>query len=311
MYTVKLPGAKIAGWALCLVGLSVQAAVQNRPEMTLQARGVDECVASLQQSATLSMAPEYILPEPLRILSWNIYKAGRDNLLQELSDLAAQVDVVFLQEAFIDSSLTSLKPYWRFSPGYIDGDLTTGVLTLSHWPALVHCQLVHQEPLLRTPKATGVVEYLTESGRLLAINLHAVNFEFGLDTLTQQLSDIARIIDAHAGPVVFAGDFNTWSESRNQLLNDTLHPLGLEPADFAADNRTTTFGYALDHIWTRGVTISASEVPITTSSDHNPLFVTFHIMENSALLSRDKKTGDIDTLSEQDAALEIETDSEI
>ena len=121
-------------------------------------------------------------------MSWNIYKAQIDGLLTDLQKLNADADIVLLQEAIEEPSFTKLKPYWRFAKGYKSGSVQSGVMTLSRWPATVHCTLTHKEPWLRSPKATNIVEYALPEQLLLSINLHAINFTIGVSDFKQQLT---------------------------------------------------------------------------------------------------------------------------
>lgn len=276
----------IIGCALLLgLAASLPLVLASGPELAVDGLALQEvraCQRALAQNRSPDEAASTGTELPLQLVSWNIYKANRDHLLRDLARLAEQADILFLQEAFIDDRLTGLKPYWRFAPGYVDGDRATGVLTLSPWPARVACQLTHMEPWLRTPKATAVMEYQTPAGRFLAVNLHAVNFEFSGEVFTRQLQAVRTLVASYPGPVIFAGDFNTWSDTRTALVEQYFTPLGLQPAGFQEDNRTRVFGNALDHIWTRGVKIATSEVPLFDSSDHNPLLVTVAFNATSA-----------------------------
>lgn len=238
----------------------------------------DSCIQRLESSQQQTYPSHYVLPGKVSLISWNIYKAQHQNLASDLAHLNSSADIVLLQEALLNKDLVGLKPFWRFAPGYKSGDQQSGVLTLSRWPATVHCHFVHQEPWLRTPKATNVVEYVMNDGqRLLAINLHAINFSLGLTDYRRQLDDAITIIEHHKGPVVFAGDLNSWSLRRGDLLDERLKSVGLEAASFSQDNRTRFWGRPLDYVWVRGININSAEVPISTSSDHNPLLVSFDL----------------------------------
>ncbi|MDO3383357.1 endonuclease/exonuclease/phosphatase family protein [Gilvimarinus algae] len=273
--------------SFCIVALTLSAALgaqalesasDESAGLTTLAVTAEQCIGELRSSRERAYPDTYPLPDELRVMSWNIYKAQREQLLSDLQALSEQADILLLQEAFADERLSALKPHWRFAPGYRDGDLQTGVLTLSQWPAAVHCHLTHTEPWLRTPKATNIVEYvLAGDERLLVVNLHAINFELSTDSYREQLMAAVGILQEHPGPAIFAGDLNSWSDTRRALLTELLEPLGLQPALFDEDNRTRAFGLALDHVWTRGVSISASSVPQYTSSDHNPLLVTLEL----------------------------------
>lgn len=238
----------------------------------------DSCIARLEQSQHQSYPDHYALPDEVSLVSWNIYKAQHQNLASDLAHLNSSTDILLLQEALLNEDLVNLKPFWRFAPGYKSGELQSGVLTLSRWPATVHCHFAHVEPWLRTPKATNVVEYLMHDGqRLLAINLHAINFSFGLEDYRKQLDDAIAIIEHHKGPVVFAGDLNSWSLRRGKLLDERLKSVGLEAATFNQDNRTRFWGQPLDSVWVRGININSTEVPVSSSSDHNPILVSFNM----------------------------------
>ena len=87
-------------------------------------------------------------------------------------------------------------------------------MTLSTSNPSLHCNLTAWEPWLGTPKATSITEYPLQDrdDRLLTINLHAVNFTLGLENFQQQFGALADVLSQHQGPVILAGDLNTWSE---------------------------------------------------------------------------------------------------
>ncbi len=270
---------------LCVAGLAGTRASEmsdERAGLTELELNTSSCIKRLQSSQQQNYPDGYTLPEQVSLISWNIYKAQHQNLASDLANLNDKADILLLQEALLNDGLVNLKPFWRFAPGYKDGDQQSGVLTLSRWPATVHCQFEHQEPWLQTPKATNIVEYVLHDGRrLLAVNLHAINFSLGLTDYRQQLDDAIAVIKQHEGPVVFAGDLNSWSLRRGKLLQQRLLSLGFEEATFTEDNRTRFWGRPLDHVWLRGININHTEVPVFTSSDHNPLLVRFDLHNDS------------------------------
>ena len=81
----------------------------------------------------------------------------------------------------------------------------------------------------------------------------------------------------HQGPVVLAGDFNTWSDERMVVVNDLAQRLSLESLDYTNHNRTSVFGNALDHVFYRGLEPVEHDTWIVTSSDHNPTRVSFRV----------------------------------
>lgn len=246
--------------------------------ITKTAHSLEQCQQQLEQSQIQTYAKHYILPKQLTLLSWNIYKAQNQGLYKDLKALNQQADIVLLQEAIEAEQLKNLKPFWRFSKGYKSGDMQSGVMTLSRWPATVHCTLTDIEPWLRSPKATNIVQYaLADQRQLLSINLHGINFTLGTEEFNQQLQNTAALMQNHTGPIIFAGDLNAWSDDRQALVVTTLSALGLSEAVYLNDKRTKAFGLALDQVWVRGVTIETTQVSEVSSSDHNPILATLTI----------------------------------
>jgi endonuclease/exonuclease/phosphatase (EEP) superfamily protein YafD len=165
--------------------------------------------------------------------------------------------------------------YQAFAAGYTTQSLETGVMTLSTSSPSVACNLTSWEPWLGTPKATSITEYPLQDrdDRLLTINLHAVNFALGLENFQAQFDALTDVLRNHQGPIILAGDLNTWSNARQLLVDKFMTEHGLAGVAFEPDLRTTTFGHALDHIYVRGMRAESARVIQVTSSDHNALRV--------------------------------------
>ena len=213
------------------------------------------------------------------LLNWNVEKAKDPSLLSEFAELARLSDLIFLQEAVpLKKTQTVIEQslFEAFVRGYVQNEIETGVLTLARTPHLVHCQLLATEPWLRTPKATSVTLYpLADSDdTLLTVNLHAVNFSFGVTAYQGQLDKAAELIRSHEGPVIFGGDLNTWSDRRQGVLDSLADELGLIAIPFSPDHRTTQFGKPLDHLFVRGLAWQSTKTKEVSTSDHNPLLAT-------------------------------------
>ncbi len=238
------------------------------------------CQDMLGQEAANNARP---LGASLHILSWNIQKASSRGWVDDLFSLGHGVQLAFIQEALTSAPIEQTIPvplYEAFAAGYTTASIATGVLTLSSTAPNAHCSIQAWEPWLGTPKATSITEYTLENGqRLLAINMHGVNFTFGVDDFSRQLEDLNSVLAAHPGPVIFAGDLNTWSEARQGLVDVFALRHNLRPVVFEPDLRTRAFGQALDHIYVRGLRPLSTEVVQVTSSDHNPLLVHLQVEE--------------------------------
>ena len=221
-------------------------------------------------------------PSTIKLVNWNIQKGSGDGWLTDMLRLILPADLVVLQEA--SPTLPLLKDnsgqfHRSFAEGYTTQDLRTGVMTLSRAMPLSQCRFLNYEPWLGTPKATLVTRYglIGTKTTLLVINMHGVNFSLGMAELQAQLREAEFVINRHNGPVILAGDFNTWHLWRIELLNELKKTLGLNAIEFADDQRTQFFGYPLDHVLTRGLTIRSAQTLMLTSSDHNPLIVELQV----------------------------------
>ena len=262
--------------ALLTAWISCGAAADEWP-LVVTADRSDQCTHALalgrQQTGTGGLIT------PLSLLNWNVEKAEHPDLVTEFAAFAEHSDLIFLQEAVPlkkTAAVIEQSLYEAFVRGYVQNEIDTGVLTLARTPHLVHCHLLATEPWLRTPKATSVTLYplAGSNASLLTINLHAVNFSFGIKAYRAQLDAAAELIRAHEGPVIFGGDLNTWSDRRQSALNNLTEDLHLTPITFTPDHRTSRFGRPLDHLYVRGLIRQSSETVQVNTSDHNPLIAT-------------------------------------
>jgi endonuclease/exonuclease/phosphatase (EEP) superfamily protein YafD len=214
---------------------------------------------------------------PLRLVSWNIHKNEDTGWEADLARFAAGADLVLLQEARLDpalqSTLMAATLQWLQADSWRYRNLATGVLTATRAPPAAACVARAMEPLLGLPKS-ALVTWHRLAGRadLLAVaNLHSVNFSLALDGYRSQLDAVAAVLATHRGPVVFAGDFNTWNVPRIDVLEEVMRNLGLVRVDPDDDRRTRFVGLPADYVFVRGLArISAHAEPVT-SSDHAPL----------------------------------------
>ena len=271
----RLSGTHIAA-ALLAYWVSFTQAGEAWP-LVVTADQSDQCAQALskgrQQERTEGLATSFSM------LNWNVEKAQHPDLVTAFAAYAERSDLIFLQEAVPlkkTETVIAQSLYEAFVRGYVQDEIDTGVLTLARTPHLVHCHLLAMEPWLRTPKATSVTLYplAGSDASLLTVNLHAVNFSFGVKEYRAQLEAAAELMRAHEGPVIFGGDLNTWSDRRQATLEALTDELKLTAVTFSPDHRTSSFGLPLDHLYVRGLTWLSSETVQVETSDHNPLIVT-------------------------------------
>ena len=271
--------AAVTGYGVCAAPAAIRADDTATWPLIVTADRAEDCA----QTLTTAQHADNIagLGTSFALLNWNVEKAKDPGLLGEFAELAKRSDLIFLQEAVpLKKAQTLIEQslYEAFVRGYVQNEIETGVLTLARTPHIVHCQLLATEPWLRTPKSTSVTLYPLENSdnTLLTINLHAVNFSFGVKTYREQLNNAVELIRGHKGPVIMGGDFNTWSNKRQRVLDSLASELGLIAVPFSPDHRTTQFGKPLDHIYVRDLAWRHAETKQVSTSDHNPLLVTLH-----------------------------------
>lgn len=137
------------------------------------------------------------------------------------------------------------------------------------------------EPAAKTPKASLITEYaLAQSEQTLwVINVHGINF-VSIDKFTAQLQQLEQKLPQHSGPLIMAGDFNTWNQTRFTILSQMAQRLQLQQLHFTLQDqayiRHFLLSPPLDHIFYRGVYPHHSQVLRNIfSSDHKPMFVAF------------------------------------
>lgn len=219
----------------------------------------------------------------INLLVWNIYKQNRTNWSSSLSQYSQDKQLVLLQEASMTAELREWLKQGAWFGSQVDAfkafETTAGVLNLSAGSPIKACAYTELEPWLRLPKSALYALYPLSNGEQLAVvNIHAVNFTYGTLEYHRQLKVLVEELSEHQGPVIIAGDFNSWSKERLRVMSDALSSLGLKEVTYDSDNRTQFItGLPLDHVFYRGLTLEKAEAPVSDASDHNPILVTFRL----------------------------------
>jgi len=220
----------------------------------------------------------------ISVVNWNIQKGRNTKWVHDLDEVGMQPDLLILQEASVRTNIwRDLVPehYDSFAEGFGPDWSPSGVMTVSAAQPLTECELVAHEPWFGTRKATLITEYaLSDSDEtLLVVNIHGINFALGIRDLENQFAQAKAVIAEHEGPVVFSGDFNTWRRQRARALEEMLGALGLTALDFDVDHRKRFFGWALDHIYVRGLYSDYATTLQSDASDHNPMAVRLRLAD--------------------------------
>jgi len=226
---------------------------------------------------------EALDPSAIRLLTWNVHKQDDPGWDRDLAQFAKQNDVVLLQEAVLSQPLRHILEgdglRWVMASSFIYSDIDIGVITASRKVPLTSCTQRAVEPLIRIPKS-AVISWFRLDGRsdtLAVVNVHAINFAITLGAYQAQLEALADALADHPGPIVFAGDLNTWNQMRNEAVRDVARKLKLTEITYKDDKRTIFMGKQLDHILVRGLELVEGQAIEVTSSDHNPVRATFRV----------------------------------
>lgn len=221
-------------------------------------------------------------PHDIKLLVWNIWKGKRGSPWErDFKALRDDRELILLQEAVADERMSQLfhegesshewhmaaSFSWRFAPR--PTGVITGAAAKSHTKKFIRG--TEREFFFTTPKVSLCTRYILSGHEedLLVINTHVVNFTTTASFI-RFIEELVTMIEGHEGPLILAGDFNTWNFNRWQGLIGILERLGLTYVEMGADPRSRK----LDHVFIRGLRVQFSKVrEDISSSDHLPLIV--------------------------------------
>lgn len=254
----------------------------KRRDYTLRYQANSEVELILPQM-TINVNQPLIHHGYLSILVWNIFKQKRVECIPVLEHYAPHTELMLLQEAQNNPSLLNfITRYNKVAdqvPAYSFNDLAVGVMTIANSLPICALSFKEREPLIQVPKSALITLYPIENSDklLLVANVHAVNFSIGVKIYQQQIRALLSRVKEHQGPVILAGDFNSWSRQRLNLLYHLIRTINLKPVNFTIDMRKTFMGRPLDFVFYRGLHLDTAQIVCTDASDHNPLLVQFRL----------------------------------
>ncbi len=211
------------------------------------------------------------------LITWNVHKGQDKGWQEDLARLSKQTDFLLLQEATQHQNLNTFSTA-LFVSSFSFKDLLSGVKTFTKTQPEWYCGGGVAEPLIQIPKVASVMSFpLEKDASLLLINVHLINFEWGISAYQTQLEQLFSFVENHQGPIIISGDFNAWNEHRLNLVKNLMQKYGLDSVALSQDERVRFLGYPLDYIFTRGVKVVSAKSEVVTSSDHNPLLVEFEL----------------------------------
>ena len=222
-------------------------------------------------------APLHPLPAQFKVLVWNVHKLPFTRLNQCLPQHL--YDLCLLQEAVLSThTATHPRHPWAMSPNLQHRQRYYGVLTSSRFGLRpMHQHLSRRRELrLFTHKSALLTQHILADGQpLRVLNLHLL-LTAPRRTLYRELSLLAERVADYRGPLIIAGDFNSWSRPRLKLLQQWAERLSLHwPTPQQAHHVRHHRQRPLDHLLYRGLELAAFYALDVPCSDHNPLVAHF------------------------------------
>lgn len=220
------------------------------------------------------------------LLNWNSHKGNSKTWQEDFEWLSSDSDLLVLQEGYLteylQEQLNKKHYHWDIARAFAYNDIYAGVMTASFVKPDFLCSFRVVEPLSGIPKTVLITRYtLSDSEEtLLVANVHMINFSHSISSYRVQLEKTLHIVTQHRGPLIIAGDFNTWSEKRMKVLQNAMQELGAKAVAFEKDNRVSFMGLKVDHIFYRKLIPLNAFTEKVTTSDHNPMLVTFKLAED-------------------------------
>jgi endonuclease/exonuclease/phosphatase (EEP) superfamily protein YafD len=194
-----------------------------------------------------------------------------------------ELDFILMQEARFRPGKPFILPEFSYCAAanlHIDkvyfGVMTASIPSINRSTAYLS---QNREILIGPKKSFLLTTYDIEPKQeLMIINIHGLNFR-GLHKYAAELDYVKKIASNHVGPLIIAGDFNSWSQSRSIKLKKFKKELGLNIVAFCKTSNIKSFrGHCLDAIFYRGLDlVSADTEHHYGLSDHTPLFAKFNI----------------------------------
>lgn len=212
------------------------------------------------------------------ILNWNVHKFTDARAFLHLEKIAQNSDIIFFQETVFDQSVmdlldSKLHRFWIGALSFVNqfNLFGTGVATGIKYAVTKSLPVLSKEvePILGTPKTIlfNWIPIKDSSEQLLVINIHALNF-VTTKKFVSQLDQLEMELSKHLGPVILAGDFNTYTKQRFKILLALTKRQGMSLTVISNDHRRLV----LDHIFVRGLVVNSAYLLYEVdSSDHTPI----------------------------------------
>jgi endonuclease/exonuclease/phosphatase family metal-dependent hydrolase len=231
-----------------------------------------------------------VAADTLKIVSFNIrYGEKVEEAIAELEEKTAlsAPDIVLLQEMDTEG-VEKISRRFGFNYVYFPAaihrkhDREFGNAVASPWPLRDGRKIVlpFEQPFSKQKRNAVSAIVTIGDEEVLAYSVHAETYWLSTSKRIAQIDSLVRSIPPHFEIVVVGGDFNMSFTDHMKKAEQKLTDAGFERASKGIGSTMRIgpagwFGYALDHIFTKGLTVvAAGKEEATSASDHLPIWVT-------------------------------------
>ncbi|WP_340678604.1 endonuclease/exonuclease/phosphatase family protein [Paraglaciecola sp.] len=250
--------------------------------------------SAVESLKIMGSASKQLMGPNIEVLLWNIFKCQKKGWQEDFRTLGSGKDLVLLQEAILNSPFDShfngsLMHQWIMACSFrnVITNIETGVKTGSTVAAEKHyfSASTHSEPISQTKKMLLATVYplhiLGQS--LLVVNSHLINF-VSFKKFKAHLDQVFQTLEDHEGPILLAGDFNTWNGKRLKYFNELAQTFCLDEVKMIRQTRLNHLFQHLDHIYYRGLEVVGVQVHTNIhSSDHYPISLSLRTVDFAAI----------------------------
>ncbi|QKI89795.1 endonuclease/exonuclease/phosphatase family protein [Thiomicrorhabdus xiamenensis] len=240
---------------------------------------------TLISHAGTSLDADAVLPNPFRLLTWNLQKTDFSHYTHRPIEQLLEIETPHLL-SMQEAAIFPMQNRFFNLPFIMAPNIETrrrhfGVLTACRFAMSAQHQLLTRSRELgwTTHKTALVTEHRLSDGQVLThINIHAINFVPNR-LFQRELTLLWSLISEKSGPMIVSGDFNTWNKTRVAILENAVRQLGLLQVVYPDVTPIKTLNrQILDYVFYRGLSVeSARAFDVKAISDHNPLEVVFSL----------------------------------
>jgi len=229
---------------------------------------------------------KHVFNEEIKVITWNVkFSEEIDEALADLNNVEKlkEADIILLQEMNeegVDKIAKSLECNYVYYPASIHThhgkNFGNAILTKMQISDSQKIALPYQNPKNGQIRIAVRATILINDYKVFVYSVHTETFWLSSRQRGSQLDYLINNTGLESKYVIIGGDFNTMTPKSVVNLEKRFGRFGLERSSKSAGPTVEigVFGFAMDHIFARNLTVHETGVwSETKASDHSPLWV--------------------------------------